>query len=135
MIKHCALEDIMRTSNLLPFEKKDVSSLALNCKKLSEKELIARFHPSWAATPQEALDQMIKGVFVLHCPQIEMDFVYTCENGGIGLFGRQKRIFKVYGGDYQLDDFTPSTSFRSFIIAVTSVNNIFRGRGLLQGMV
>ena len=134
MIKHCTLEEIIKTSNLLPFEERDVSNLVLNCKKLSQKGLIARFHPSWTSTPQEALDQMIKGFFVLHCPQIEMDFVYTCENGGVGLFGGQKKIFKVYGGDFQLDDFTPSTSFRSFIIAVTSVNNIFRGHGLLQGM-
>ena len=134
ILQHCTFSDIMKTSNLLPFTETHTNYVIHNCKKLREKGLEARFHPSWVTKPEEVLAQISKGVFVLHCPQIEMDFVYTCENGGVGFFGGQKRIFKVFGGDYLSDDFSPATSFKSCGIALTSVNNIFRGRGLLQGM-
>ena len=133
-MQQCTLSEITNTANLLPFEQSNVELVIMNSKKLHAKGLISRFHPQFTPTLPDVLDEMKKGVFVLTCPQLEMDFLYTCENGGVGFFGRQKRVFKVFGGVFEDDDFSPSTTFKSFGIAVTSINNVFRGRGLLTGM-
>jgi hypothetical protein len=134
-MQRCNLREILNSSNLLPFESKHIEFLLSVIKKQNAKGLIVTFHPGFATSPDEALTTMQGGVFVLACPQIQSDFVFTCENGGRGLLGGQKRVFKVFIGDFKLDDFSPSNTFKSFGIAVTSINNIFRNEGLLNGPV
>ncbi|WP_143831212.1 hypothetical protein [Octadecabacter temperatus] len=133
IMDQCTIDEIQRTSNLLPFEAKHTQFLLSVLKKQHSKGLVVRFHPEFTQSAQAALDGMDKGVFVLTCPQIESDFVFTCENAGQGLFGRQKRVFKVYDGDFALDEFSAASTFKSFALAATSINNIFRHVGLLSG--
>ncbi|WP_400085810.1 hypothetical protein [Yoonia sp. R78084] len=134
-MRRCTLDEILRTSNRLPFEQQHIQFLLSMLKKQSEKGLIVRFHPQFTFSPGEALEGMKDGIFVLNCPQIQSDFIFTCESGGKGLFGGQKRSFKVFIGDLEKDDFCAANSFKSFGIAATSINNIFRSEGLLSGMV
>lgn len=135
VMQSCTFDEIMRTANLVPFEAEHTKSLIKLLKKQHEKGLIVRFHPEYAPTAAAALDGMTNGYFVLTCPQINSDLVFTCENGGKGLFGGQKRIFKVFLADVGENDFSAISSFKSFIIAITSINNIFRHAGLLVGTV
>lgn len=134
-MQRCSLTEILKSANLLPLEQRHIQFLVSLLKKQYAKGLVVRFHPLFSASPQEALAKMQDGVFVLTCPQIQSDFVFTCENGGKALFGGQKRVFKVFIGDLELDDFTAANTFKSFGIAATSVNNIFRNEGLLNGAV
>ncbi|WP_417807284.1 hypothetical protein [Thioclava sp.] len=134
-MQRCSMTEILNSANLLPFERQHIQFLVSLLKKQYAKRLVVRFHPLFADSPQEALAKMQDGIFVLTCPQIQSDFVFTCENGGKGLFGGQKRVFKVFIGDLELDDFTAANTFKSFGIATTSVNNIFRNEGLLSGAV
>jgi hypothetical protein len=134
-MQHCTLNEILKSANSLPFEQKHIKFLLMMLKKQYMNGLIVRFHPMIVNSPAEALKLMEEGMFVLSCPQISSDFVFTCENAGKGLFGGQKRVFKIFIGDYSADDFTAANTFKSFALAVTSINNIFRGNGLLKGMV
>ncbi|MFV2053777.1 hypothetical protein [Aliiroseovarius sp. YM-037] len=134
-MQRCSLNEILKSANLLPFEQQHIQFLLSLVKKQYAKGLVVRFHPLFSDSPQEAVAKMQDGIFVLTCPQIQSDFVFTCENGGKGLFGGQKRVFKVFIGDLELDDFTAANTFKSFGIAATSVNNIFRNEGLLSGAV
>ena len=134
-MQNCKFDEIMRTSNLVPFEGEHIKSLVTLIKKQHAKGLIVRFHPKYAPTTAAALDEMTNGYFVLTCPQINSDFFFTCENGGKGLFGGQKRIYKLFLADAGEDDFSAVSSFKSFTIAITSINNIFRHAGLLVGTV
>lgn len=134
-MQSCTFEEIMRTSNLVPFEDNHTSLLVTLLKKQHQKGLIVRFHPKYTPTTAVALDGMSTGYFVLNCPQINSDFVFTCENGGKGLFGGQKRIYKVFLADAGEADFSAVSSFKSFAIAISSINNIFRHAGLLVGTV
>lgn len=134
-MQRCSMNEILKSANLLPFEQSQIEFLISLVKKQNAKGLVVRFHPLFSDSPQEALAKMQDGIFVLTCPQIQSDFVFTCENGGKGLFGGQKRVFKVFIGDLGLDDFTATNTFKSFGIAVTSINNIFRNEGLLSGAV
>ncbi len=134
-MQSCTFDEIMRTANLVPFDVVHTRSLITLLKKQHEKGLIVRFHPKYASTAAAALDGMTNGYFVLNCPQISSDFVFTCENGGKGFFGGQKRIYKVFLADAGEDDFSAVSSFKSFTIAITSINNIFRHAGLLVGTV
>jgi len=132
---YCTFDEITKTSNFVPFEQKHIQFLISLIKKQHAKGLVVRFHPNFTPSPQEALKKMEDGIFVLTCPQIQSDFVFVCENAGKGLFGGQKRFFKIFIGDFEKDDFSAATSFKSFGIAATSVNNIFRSEGLLSGPV
>ncbi|PVA08447.1 hypothetical protein DC366_19235 [Pelagivirga sediminicola] len=134
-MQRCSLDEILRTAKLVPFEQKHIQFLISLIKKQSAKGLVVRFHPLFAFTPQEALSKMRDGVFVLTCPQIQADFVFLCESGGKGLLGGQKRVFRVFAGDLEQDEFSAASSYKSFGIAATSVNNIFRSEGLLSGAV
>ena len=134
-MQRCTLQDIVKTANFVPFSDTHIQDIVRHVSKQNAKGLLVRFHPKFTASGAEALEAMRDGIFVLSCPQIACDFVYTCENGGKGLFGAQKRIFKVYAGDFEANDFTASNSFKSFAIAITSINNIFRHEGLLHGRV
>lgn len=131
----CTLDEIVRTSNRLPFTEGHIQSLLTTVKKQNEKGLLVRLHPQFTASPEEAIEGMRDGIFVLTCPQIQSDFVFTCESAGKGLFGGQKRAFKVFIGDLEQDDFSAATSFKSFAIAITSINNIFRSEGLVSGVI
>jgi hypothetical protein len=134
-MQSCTFDEIMRTANLVSFEAAHIKSLITLLKKQHAKGLIVCFHPKYAPTAAAALERMTDGYFVLTCPQINSDFVFTCENGGKGLFGGQKRIYKVFLADVGEDNFSAVSSFKSFTIAITSVNNIFRHAGLLVGTV
>lgn len=134
-MQRCTMEEIYNSSNLMPFDQTDIRFLISLVKKQHAKGLIVQFHPWFADTPQEAIEKMAKGIFVLTCPQIESDFLFTCENGGRGLFGGQKKFFRVFIGDMRNDDFTAANTFKMFGLAATSINNIFRNEGLLKGRV
>lgn len=135
MIQRCSVDEIVRTTNIVPFERKHIQFLIDLIKRQTAKGLDVRFHPLFTLSPQEALTKMQQGIFVLTCPQIQSDFVFICESGGKGLFGGQKRNFRVFIGNLEEDDFTAARSSKSFGIAATSINNIFRSEGLLSGPV
>lgn len=132
-MKTCSFDEIIRTANLLPFERTHAQMLITILKKQKAKGVLVHFDPAYAPSPEAALDGMKEGFVVLTYPQINSDFVFTCENGGKGLLGRQKRMFKVFLGDAGGGDFSAATSFRSFALAATSINNILRHQGLLHG--
>ncbi len=133
-VEHTGIDGILSASGRVSFTKKDISFMRSMMEKQRAKGLDVRFHPIFSARPEDALANIQDGFFVLHCPQIESDFVFLCENGGRGLFGGQKRSYRVFLGDASLDDFSPAFTRRSFPLAYTSINNIFRNSGLLTGM-
>lgn len=135
MISRCSVDEIIRTTSRLPFNQNHIQFILSLAKKQNAKGLDVRFHPGFTKSPEDVLARMEDGIFILACPQIEADFVFVHENGGRGLFGGQKSSFRVFTGSFADDDFTAGASFKLFGIAATSINNIFRHEGLLDGAV
>ncbi|MGY0505418.1 hypothetical protein [Luteimonas sp. e5] len=66
------------------------------------------------------------GCIVLTCPFLETDFVFLKLDAGRGLFGGQKYRVMSYVGTVDLDELMPGSTFKSFAIALTAINNIHR---------
>lgn len=134
-MQECSFSEILKTSTRVSFEENHRNLLFTSIKRQYAKGLVVRFHANFSPTLDDIIAKMDDGIFVLSCPQIESDYVFVCEAAGIGIFGRQKRAFRVFTGSFDNDDFHPGITFKNFTLAVTSVNNIFRAAGLLQGSV
>ena len=74
-----------------------------------------------------------EGYLVLTAPQLQVRFLYIKVYGGKGMFWGKKIHYSAYQQDYDEDVWTPLGTFKSWGLAVTGVNNIFRSVGLLQG--
>ena len=73
------------------------------------------------------------GVILLSSNALHSDFLFIKVDAGRSIFGRQKANYYSYLGDNNLGKFSPGPSFRSFAIAITSINNIYRAMGMLKG--
>ena len=56
-----------------------------------------------------------------------LDILFVSVNSGTGLFGRQKRSIVSYLGSFEEDTFEPGITFKKLLVALTSINNIYRG--------
>ena len=73
------------------------------------------------------------GYITLTCPQIGIRLLYVKVYGGKGMLWGKKILYSVYQQDYDEKKWTPLGTFKSWGLAVTGINNIFRSEGLLQG--
>jgi len=129
------LETIKQSTTRLPYQANDKDTVLHFLKREQRNGLIVQYHPAMGATKEAFVDSFRDGVIILSCPQIETDFVCVVEDNGRGLFRGQKRRFRVFLGDANSDDFTPGPSFRFLNAALSSLNNIFRGNGSVEGSI
>ena len=73
------------------------------------------------------------GYLTLNCPQIGIRILYVKVFGGKGILWGKKIHYAVYQQDYDEKNWTPLGNFKSWGLAVTGINNIFRSEGLLHG--
>jgi hypothetical protein len=73
------------------------------------------------------------GYLVLTAPQLQVRILYVKVYGGKGMFWGKKIHYAAYQQDYDEKKWTPLGNFKSWGLAVTGLNNIFRSVGLLQG--
>lgn len=127
------IEIIRKTTRRLPFGQSDLSSILAFLNKERKHGLIVKYHSTMGKNKEEWLETLNDGILILACPQLEQDFLFVQEENGRGLLGGQKRIFRVYLGEAANDDFSPGPVFKNLTMALFSINNVFRGNGLLQG--
>ena len=76
---------------------------------------------------------MLDGYLTLTCPQIGINLLYVKVFGGKGILWGKKIHYAVYQQDYDEKNWTPLGNFKSWGLATTGINNIFRSEGILQG--
>jgi hypothetical protein len=81
----------------------------------------------------EAREMLDEGIAVLSSDDLGATFAFVKLDGGKGIFGGQKGNFLSYVDSMLSGYFTAGPSFRSFVVALTSINNIYRAAGLLAG--
>lgn len=126
--KYTSFEKIMESTNRLPFNNLDGGLLIAYLKRSARKGLDIRVHQCMKGTVQEAFAD---GIMALTSTTLDVDFVFVKINGGKGLFGGQKSNILSFVGQVELNELMPGTSFKNFMMALSSINNVFRGEGLL----
>ena len=135
MIQNIQLETIRQSTRRLAYTADDQRAILSFLKKEQRHGLVVHYHPAMGSTKEALTSKIQDGIIILTCPQIETDFLCIVEDNGRGLFGGQKRRFRVYLGDAALDDFAPGPSFRLLNLALSSLNNIFRDKSLIKGPI
>lgn len=121
---------ILEATNRIPFTNRDGAELLAYLKSAAKNGLDISVHPIMKGSIQENFGE---GVIVLTSAALDADFVVIKVDGGHGFFGGQKSNFMFYVGRVESDELMPGATFRSFARAITSINNIYRGAGLLRG--
>lgn len=72
------------------------------------------------------------GILIISSPdQLGTDILLVKLNAGKGLFGGQKATYGFYLGMVRYDFYQPGATYKSFPVALTSINNIYRATGQL----
>lgn len=86
------------------------------------------------ASSEDQVEEMLSdGVILLKSELLDRSFLLVKIDAGRGFFGAQKAHVLTFIGDSYKDEFQAGPSLKSIAVALTSINNIFRGVGALHG--
>ena len=122
------LEDIAKTTKRIPFTNSEIEFAIILIKKNQAKGLRTTIHPDFTSDAKEYLRE---GMFFISLEDANTDILFVKEDAGKGLLGGQKSTFSYYLGNVYRDTFQPGGTKKSWSIAITSINNIYRGIGML----
>ena len=132
-LNSATFDEVMRATNRLSFSPKEHQYILHFLKTEARNGLVVRFHPTMEK--EDVAASLNNGVILLHCPQIESDFLFVKVNDGRGLLGGKKSRIMSYISDPMQNAFTAAGSHGHLMMALTGINNVFRGYGLASGMV
>lgn len=129
---YITFEHILAGTQILPFTAPEFSVAVetVNTRKNKGTDL-SLGHPVFCPEFSQSVELAQNGVLLFHSPyQLECAFLFIKANAGRGLFGRQKAVYPSYvGSDFNLDEWAVGTTFKSWIMATTSIGNVYRGYG------
>lgn len=125
---YVTLGEINRTSKTLPFENDEARMLLKHIKKNQSKGLSTIVHPAMEGETKEWLSGGFVGVLL---PELDVSILYVKQDGGRGLLGRQKIVYGSYVGSIGENLLMPGVTFKYWGVAITGMNNLYRGEGLL----
>lgn len=83
---------------------------------------------------EDQVEEMLSdGAILLKSQLLDRSFLLVKIDAGRGFFGAQKTHILTFIGDSYKDEFQAGPSLKSIAVALTSINNIFRGVGALHG--
>ena len=85
-----------------------------------------------ATTASELQEMMADGILLMHSNTLDVTFLFVKVDAGKGFFGGQKSRVQSYLGDAN-SLLNPGPVFSGLAMGVTSINNIYRGVGVLSG--
>lgn len=129
---YVTLQTALSATKRTPLTKLDLEMLRAYKESVRGTNRDIVLHHSMDGALQQACEN---GYIVLTCPFLEADFVFLKLDAGRGLFGGQKYRVMSYVGTVDLDELMPGSTFKSFAIALSAINNIHRNveRALARG--
>jgi hypothetical protein len=121
------LETIISTTNRLPFDNNDLMNLKEYMKMSRGKGYDISLDPSLNGDTEAFQEALSQGFIILKSDMLDTCFLFLKVNGGTGFFGGQKKKIMSFVGSPSDFTFTPGHVFNKFIIALTAINNIYRG--------
>ena len=119
------LDTILSTTNRLPFDDNDLRNLKEYMKMSRGKGYDISLAPSLSGDTEAFQEALSQGFIILKSDMLDTSFLFIKVNGGTGIFGGQKKKIISFIGSPS--EFTPDHVFNKFIIALTAINNIYRG--------
>lgn len=124
--------NIIEGARRVPFSEGEVRALidAVKIRRTKGTDLSVG-HPLFTREKDDVIEAANEGVIFLHSPeQLAAGFLFLKLDAGRGLFGGQKAVFASYvGTDLRQDEWEAGTTFKSWLIATTSIGNIYRSEG------
>ena len=122
------LDEIKRTTMRSAFTNNQLQQFMDLKKKDINTPRAAVFHRLMENKTREFLED---GLLMLELPALNMGMLYVKIHAGKGLFGGEKNTYNVYFDDTNTGDiWSPGPVFKSYLLAITGINNIFRSEGL-----
>jgi hypothetical protein len=121
------LETILSTTNRIPFNNKDLTVLKEYMKMSRAKGYDIALDPSLNGNTEAFQEALAEGFIILKSDMLDTCFLFINVNGGTGLFGGQKIKIMSFIGPPSDFTFTPGHVFNKLVIALTGINNIYRG--------
>ena len=135
-----SLKEILKVHMREPFSDPEFHTLFGNMKRLKKNGCDLLWTEDITLSLNSKKDKgkllgemMGDGYITLNCPQIGIRLLYVKVYGGKGILWGKKILYSVYQQDYDEKKWTPLGTFKSWGLAVTGINNIFRSEGILQG--
>lgn len=122
-------EQILSSTRRLPFLQSDLDVAFHFIQRNNANSLDTQV----AGDQSEIFERLKSGSLLLRSRSMNTDVLYVKIDGGKGFFGGQKSLFASYVGDCDSDQFEAGPVFKSWIQALTSMNNLYRAAGLLSG--
>jgi len=125
------MQDVLRTTARIPFTGNEIeqSLVVLQQGQAKGRDYYcgAAGIPFSASDIEEARRDGL--VFISSPVQLEQDFLFVKCDGGRSIFGNQKAVFKSYVGSPGHDEWMVGTTFTRWLMALTSIGNVYRGCG------
>ena len=123
-----SLEEIKKTTMRSPFTQNQLQQFMDLKKRDVGTQREALFHPLMEGNIKEYLED---GLMMFNLSYINMSMLYVKIHAGNGFFGGEKNTYNIYFDDTCTGDlWTPGPVFKSYLLAITGINNIFRAEGL-----
>ena len=127
-LNHININEIRRSTRRVPYTNGEVQMLVDFIKKNRAKGLMTGMHPFMGGEPQAYIDDGILGVCL---EDADADILYVKLEAGTGLFGGQKSNYSFFVGSIHEEALMPGGTHKSWALAITAMNNIYRSIGLL----
>jgi len=140
MNSQATLKEILKVHLREPFDRTELEVLAknhfttlkkYNCQVLWDQIIIDEITKK--KTSEYLKKYTSEGYLIVQLPQLETRLLYLKVFGGKGFLGRKKIHYSVYQQFFDEKKWSPCGNFKFWAQTVTSINNIFRHEGLLQG--
>ena len=122
-----SLEEIKKTTMRSSFSNNQLQQF-MDLKKRdvgTPREVL--FHPLMENKTREFLED---GLMMFSLSYINISMLYVKIHAGKGFFG-EKNTYNIYFDDTNTgESWTPGPVFKSYLLAITGLNNIFRAEGL-----
>lgn len=129
---HQEVAQIIKTARTIPFTEPELRKAMDSIKVRKSKGTDLTFgHPHCTATGPEIIKSAMNGAIFLYSPeQLSAGFLFVKLDAGRSLFGGQKAVYaSYYQSELHEDQWFAGTTFKSWMIALTSIGNIYRSEG------
>ena len=133
-----SLKEILKVHITEPFTQSDIKFIETHLGRLDKHKCYVSYELKVSKALVEnnnklLLNMMEEGYLIFALPQLSLRLLYVKVFGGKGFFGK-KIHYAIYLQESDEKTWTPISTQKTLTIAITSMGNLFRQRGLLKGI-
>jgi hypothetical protein len=134
-MRRITFDEIEKTTSRLPYNPSELSVAfsAVNERRRQKHDLVVGDMglADLASEPDDLQAAALEGFMIFCSPnQLRTLFVFAKCDAGRGFFGGQKSVYASYIKGMEDEDWQVGPMFKSWLLAVTSMGNLYRAVGL-----